>query len=77
MVGVRRQSNASGFALPAALLAVLLIAALIAGAFAAVTEETAMPLQRLTAARPSAVPSRLSDSSSRDIRIAARFDRRR
>jgi len=32
----------SGFALPAALLAVLLIAALIAGAFGAVTEETRM-----------------------------------
>ena len=42
MVGVRRQSNASGFALPAALLAVLLIAALIAGVFGAVTEETRM-----------------------------------
>ncbi|HKC79562.1 MAG TPA: hypothetical protein VKB91_00095 [Gemmatimonadaceae bacterium] len=42
MVGVQRRSNASGFALPASLLAVLLIAALIAGAFGAVTEETRM-----------------------------------
>ena len=42
MVGVQRRSHASGFALPAALLAVLLIAALIAGAFGAVTEETRM-----------------------------------
>jgi Tfp pilus assembly protein PilX len=42
MVGVRRTSHAGGFALPAALLAVLLIAALIAGAFGAVTEETRM-----------------------------------
>ena len=42
MVGVRKRSNESGFALPAALLAVLLIAALIAGAFGAVTEETRM-----------------------------------
>ena len=42
LVGVRTRSNGSGFALPAALLAVLLIAALIAGAFDAVTEETRM-----------------------------------
>lgn len=39
-VGAKPGSN--GFVLPAALLAVLLIAALIAGAFSAVTEETRM-----------------------------------
>jgi Tfp pilus assembly protein PilX len=42
MAGLQRRLNANGFALPAALLAVLLIAALIAGAFGAVTEETRM-----------------------------------
>ena len=40
LAGVGPRRDANGFALPAALLAVLLIAALIAGAFNVVTEET-------------------------------------
>ena len=66
MVGDRRRSNASGFALPAALLAVLLIAALIAGAFGAVTEETRMGVA--AADRQHAL---LSAESALEIVIAA------
>jgi Tfp pilus assembly protein PilX len=65
MVGVRRRSNASGFALPAALLAVLLIAALIAGAFGAVTEET-----RMAAAAADRQHALLSAESALEIVIA-------
>ena len=66
MVGVRRTSNAGGFALPAALLAVLLIAALIAGAFGAVTEET-----RMGAAAADRHHALLSAESALEIVISA------
>jgi Tfp pilus assembly protein PilX len=65
MVGVRRWSNAGGFALPAALLAVLLIAALIAGAFGAVSEET-----RMGAAASDRQHALLSAESALEIVIA-------
>ena len=66
MVGVRRTSNAGGFALPAALLGVLLIAALIAGAFGAVTEET-----RMGAAAADRHHALLSAESALEIVISA------
>jgi Tfp pilus assembly protein PilX len=65
MLGVRSRSNESGFALPAALLAVLLIAALIAGAFGAVTEET-----RMGAAASDRQHALLSAESALEIVIA-------
>jgi Tfp pilus assembly protein PilX len=63
-IGARRDSN--GFALPAALLAVLLIAALIAGAFSAVTEET-----RIGAAAADRQHALLSAESALEIEISA------
>ena len=66
MVAFQRRSNSSGFALPAALLAVLLIAALIAGAFDAVTEET-----RMGAAASDRQHALLSAESALEIVIVA------
>lgn len=62
---VGQESGAAGFALPAALLAVLLIAALIAGAFSATTEET-----RIGAAAADRQTALVSAESAIEIAIA-------